>query len=252
MVSININPFTWHHSAQVIKTPVISIDLKDDNGNVVNVSHLSKEIELKIPNPAPVKMEELYHFANTFGMAYHQFNISSEALTVQVKIVPEDGKELLIYLEHSIRPTSQSYSYKAIVPNFSTCDSRMAEGNYTSCSSDPFLLKFTSNITGHLGTHYLGIQLSTSNNDEPILSRRRRSPCSGNDRQKRSVICNEFKDPPTTPAPTPLVLTPTYNPATDVNYTISISMGTCQYWDEQVERWSSEGCRVRACLLYLP
>lgn len=198
-----------------------------------------------MPTPYLLKVKVLSHFTNSNGMAYHHFHISSEALTVYVRIVPEDGKELMIYLGHNRRPTIFNYSYKAFVPDFSSCNLETEEGNYTNCSSDPYLLQFTSNVTGHLGLHFLGVQLS-SIKDDLILSRNRRSPCSESGRQKRSIICNEFKDPPTTAAPTPFIIKPLYNSATDVNYTISISMATCQYWNEIIERWTSEGCRVSA------
>lgn len=57
-------------------------------------------------------------------------------------------------------------------------------------------------------------------------------------------MCVEFKDPPTTPPPTPRVIIPEYDPSTDVNYTLSISMAACLYWSEAKEKWTSYGCRV--------
>ena len=244
MVSIKTNPFTWDVNAQVIKSPVISIDLKDNSGKVINVSGLSKEIELKFPTPSPLEAEELHYFTNGTEITYHQVNISSKAMTVRVRIVPEHKKELLIYLQYKERPTSRNFSYSAKVPDLSSCDRDREDRNYTSCTSDPFLITFTSNVTGHTGLHYLGIQHATSD-DEFVLTRRRRSLCSGNGRSKRSIICNEFKDPPTTPVPTPLIVKPEYDPATDINYTIAISMATCKYWAEDENIWTSKGCRVR-------
>lgn len=35
-----------------------------------------------------------------------------------------------------------------------------------------------------------------------------------------------------------------FTSSTDVNYTLSVSMGTCQYWNVTADAWSTEGCRV--------
>jgi hypothetical protein len=60
--------------------------------------------------------------------------------------------------------------------------------------------------------------------------------------------CVGVKDPPTTPAPTPLIIIPLYNSSTDVNYTMSVSVTGCLYWSEKKSKWTSEGCKVLAII----
>lgn len=257
MLSLKHNPFSWDKSAKTVKSAVISIDLKSDKGEVLEVSGLSQEIELYIktdrPQQTPVPLHSFVKPSVNGSMQYHRVVISDEGVVISVKIVPSNGSKLEVYFRHLRRPTITNYDFMAEVPDFTSCKRRAQKfrkasypavhDGYFNCTRDPHLLTLSSDVTGHIGLHYIGIRLPSSNGDSKKSKRRRRS-CSENGRQKRSEICVEFKDPPTTPPPTPRVIVPEYDPDTDVNYTLSISMGACLYWSESNEKWTSEGCRV--------
>ena len=51
------------------------------------------------------------------------------------------------------------------------------------------------------------------------------------------------KDPP--PKGSLSTVIPKYDPNTDVNYTLTITQSSCLYWSENIEKWTTEGCRVK-------
>lgn len=258
MISLKQNPFSWDQSSKNVKSAVISIDLKSDKGKLLNVSGLSKEIELNIRTNRPQKYQTpLQAFAKPSingSMQYHRVTISTQGMVMIVNMVPQNGTTMQIYVRHSKRPTVDSYDYVTEVPDFTSCkksakntrhtasDAVMHDG-YLNCTRDPHMVIIPNNVTGKIGMLYIGVRLSGS---DSVKHKRKRRSCSGSGRQKRSEICVEFKDPPTTPPPTPRISVPTYDPGTDVNYTLSDAMATCLYWSESQEKWTSEGCRVRS------
>ncbi|XP_074631330.1 polycystin-1-like protein 2 isoform X3 [Acropora palmata] len=256
--SMKQNPFSWDASAKNVKSPVVSIDLRDNKGEVIDVSGLSKEIELNIKtNRKEQNQKPLSTFVKPSvngSMNYHRVQVSTHGIEMSLKVVPENGTTLQIYIRHSKRPTDDNFEYMTNVPDYSSCKKRfakrMSESSYPSfpysyfnCSKDPNLVLLPVNVTAKLGMVFIGVRLLGTRESENRQSRHRRS-CSENGRQKRSEICVEFKDPPTTPAPTPRLIFPSYEPKTDVNYSMAINIGTCLYWSESKEKWTSDGCRV--------
>jgi len=43
------NPFLWSNVTESIRTPVVSVTLKDSNQNVVNIENLEHPIKLSVP-----------------------------------------------------------------------------------------------------------------------------------------------------------------------------------------------------------
>jgi len=240
MLVLKNNPYTWDKSAKSIKSAVLSVDLKGSSGQKLQVEGLQEEIELIInsDNQLPPMAVESFSKPSVNGsMRYHTTNVTGSGKNMQITVTPEDGKYLEVYIGYQIRPTIYKHIYTAKIPDLSKCPD-----SYVDCP-ERFIVSVPANLTTEEGQYFIGIKKPDSGNSE-VKSRRRRSCSESGGRQKRSVVCVEFKDPPTTPPPTPQTIIPTYDPTTDVNYTISIALKACLYWSETNQTWTSYGCRV--------
>lgn len=247
MLVFKTNPYTWDKSAKNVKSSILSVDLKA-SGKKLQVEGLHEEIELIIKTsdnqPPPSTIKSFSKPSVNGSMRYHSTNVTGKDRAMHITVKPEDGQQLAVYIGYKIRPTDQKYIHKTLVPDLSSCP------NITYTCPESFIVGVPANLTTHEGLYYIGIR-QPAEDSSPVKSRRRRS-CSesggSGGRQKRSVVCVEFKDPPTTPPPTPQTIIPTYDPATDVNYTISIAVKACLYWSETNQTWTNYGCRVRVSM----
>lgn len=249
LVTFKSNPYTWDTSASDIKSVVLDFELKDENGHRINIYNLEQEVELFLspPNQNVEKVKEYFVKPSNNGtMQFHKLEFPGAEYAISIRIVPIGNETLKLYLRYAQRPTLTNYSFTATVPEYSSCNYSVEKG-YTNCTSDIFTVTVSSATTGHTGPHYLGVANERLSNQEKSDSssrgqmKRVRRDCSHKGRQKRS--CVGVKDPPTTPPPV-LVITQPYNASTDVNYTLQVSMATCQYWNVTAQAWTTEGCKV--------
>lgn len=248
MTSFEENPFTWDKSAKGIQSEVVEFTLKN-GGTSLNISGLQEPIELFIPvirtDPkGQNRSHEEYFVKPSDGyrnLQYHRIDIPSANLRVSFKIRPEKGKFLEIFVAAHRKPTSTDFQFNTRLPNYSSCSAFSKPIGYYNCSSNPFEVSLSSNVTGKTGVHYIGI-MHDSNTTEKSPSRVKRSCGYTGRRQKRS--CIGVKDPPTFPPPTPLIVEPKYNESTDVNYTMAVTVTSCLYWSEKKQSWTNKGCSV--------
>lgn len=255
MTAFKNNPFTWDSSSKNVKSSVVEFTLKTPNGKALEVKGLAQPIELFIPQKVeekPKSGNDSSYFAKPSvgkrNMRSHQITIRSDEVAVSVRIEPEDGARLEVYVRHAKKATPEEYDIKKVLPDYSKC-LQFDDGVYSNCTDDPYTLTLSSAITGGVGVHYIGVRYTgetVSSTDssaaEEELARMRRDCYSHNGRMKRG--CIGVKDPPTTLPPTPLIIIPQYNASTDVNYTMTVSVTACLYWSEKQSKWTSEGCKV--------
>ena len=245
------NPYTWHESASSIKSAVLDFELKDFLGHQLNVSNLNQEIELFIPPLQTPEVNDVENyfvkpFRNGTTMRFHKIEIPGSEYAVSIRITPLGDKNVSVFVRYGERPTLEKFHFTATVPDYSSCN-YTEETGFSNCSTDPFVVTVSTAITGHTGLHFVGIMYKGSgsewddNSPNPVPQPRVRRACSHGGRQKRS--CVGVKDPPTTPPPIKIV-TPFFNASTDVNYTMSVTMATCLFWNVTAEKWTAEGCRV--------
>lgn len=233
------NPYTWDKTASSIRSTVIDVTLRNSKGMEVEVNNLSNPLGLHIPIGHTKKVsddrkEPRHLFLQPGVIRYHAFAIPSSEHLVSLRIANVASRQMVVYFGQGFKPSANNYSYVFNLPDLSFCKSYKTD-KLINCTNDPYSVK----RTGYgAGLYYVGITLVVPKTRMP-------RSCTGNgSRKKRS--CIQVKVPPTTQPPTPMIVTPQFNAKTDVNYTFSATVGTCLYWSEEEEKWSSRGCKVRS------
>lgn len=249
MLNLKVNPYVWTKTSKDIKSSVLSVDLKKQDGARLNIADLSRPMELFIPdkntsetipnNTQGHLFVKPYNDSNS--IRYHKIILENDFESALIEIRPENDTKFDVFISGGVKPTPNNYSFRTTIPDASLCAYFKSGIGYRNCSRNPFML----NVTGSIGVHYIGIRLALQANktNTRITHQRTVRSCKDNHgRQKRS--CIGVKDPPTTPPPTPHVIVPTYNALTDVTYTMSVKMKSCLYWSEKKQAWTNEGCKV--------
>ena len=253
MLTLKVNPYVWTNSSKDIKSSVLSVDLKTQDGSRLNISDLRDPIELLVPekeHEVPIKNDTQGHlflkpYNGSGAIRYHKITFENELEAALVEIRPENNTIFDVFVSAGVKPTPKSYTFRKKIPDISLCGDFKPGTGCSNCTSNPYMSSLSSNVTGDIGVHYIGISLAieTKETNTPNKQRRIERSCKeSHGRQKRS--CIGVKDPPTTPPPTPEVIVPKYDARTDVNYTMTVTMRSCMYWSEVKQAWTSEGCKV--------
>ncbi|XP_078350860.1 sperm receptor for egg jelly-like [Oculina patagonica] len=242
LMAFKDNPYTWDKTALSIRSTVIDVTLRTSEGVEVEINNLSKPLGLHIPNKhqdLEPKKQPRHLFLQPGVIRYHTLVIPSNEHRVSLRVKSVESQQLAVYFGLGFKPNANNYSSMVNLPDLSSCQNNSTDKLFN-CNDDIH----SANLIGYdPGLYYVGITLISP------AARLRRS-CTGTGR-RRKRSCVEVKDPPTTPPPTPLIVTPQYNAKTDANYTFSVTMGACLYWSEKEEKWSSKGCKVGIPYNYL-
>lgn len=252
-MSFKVNPYTWHPKSRDIKSSVLDVTLKNvTSGKPLHVEGLVKPVEMYIKNWQREREENLKRQKpqreffvkpsppdSIKNMRYHQILFPYGDAEANIRIIPSNDQELEIYIRYKVRPTPAENNFATIVPNFSSCTKH---DGFFDCQSDPYLFTISPKITGHTGTHFLGIRYIDKNNTKTD-TRRRRTCRDTNGRQKRS--CVEVKSPPSVEH-TRLE----FQNGSDIKYDLLVTMGACMYWSVEEDEWTSRGCQV--CIKHFP
>ena len=253
-MTLQVNPYVWTNRSKTIKSSVVRLDLKKADGSPLNISGLSQPIELFIPEKK--QKEDIVNFAqdhlfvkrpsnDSSNLRYHKIEIENEFESAFVKLRPQNNSVFDVFVSSGVRPTPSNYTFRTRVPNFSSCRTYDDRTGSFNCTDNPYEFSLSSNVTGEIGVHFIGIRLALDKGKRNTRIKRKsamKSCKENNGRQKRS--CIGVKDPPTTPPPTPDIIVPQYKQRTDVNYTMLVAMRSCLYWSETRQAWTSEGCKV--------
>ena len=265
MAAINENPYTWDKGSSSITGKVVSLSFKS-KGQKLGVSHLDEDdpIDIFIPRDTPVKSPEkfVYNCSVHQGWRMHKLVVdkNGSAVNVEVSLIGSIP-QYVVYVRRGKAPTRTDFDWRAVSPNI-TDDVRTApnleqeylnatakkstnttnqeqialnissnstetlnetisqeynhtkETKKTSATYKPITVK-VSNLTVFLsqrklyvGTYYIGIKFSPMSSEDGQDS----SECKGND--------------------------------TNILYTLRTLKSRCLYWNEEFQKWKSDGCEV--------
>lgn len=251
---------------------MIDVVLQKEDKTNLNIFGLKDPVQLYIPQNSDrvsshtARTNTVQHFVKpsydvneSTLIQYHKINLTYDHAVVFVKLKPEilTYTPLRVYVRFSDFPTPTEHNFATVIP---ICENLGYKEVEMDCVKDSknYVFSFTSSDTGRTGIHYIGIhyyvnstydlipekeERMASSDDDTAKERTKRSCGGSSGRQKRS--CVGVKDPPPSPTPAPVILKPIYNASTDLNYTLSVNIGSCLYWSEDKEEWTDEGCNVR-------
>ena len=91
------NPFTWDNSSALVNSHVLTLNLKDNEGQSLTVRDSEEDIEIKIPREVNINPEESVSFfvkpSSEGNMHYHEINLphtegNAIRLRVSMTILP--------------------------------------------------------------------------------------------------------------------------------------------------------------------
>ena len=239
MISYNFNPHSYHNNSNRVKSQVVSLALKDDNGKDLRVSNLPSDIQINIPlsQTVPGNTTRTDYFLNPGDMQYYV--VTAEEVNASFKVSMELQKPALVtaYIKYGEQPTKHAYDK---VINFKIEDE--FESTKWDCNSTERCSRSILIRCSYPGEYFIGLVFDSKNGE--VRSRNRRSLLSEEGSQGK---CVTFKDPPPT-VPTPVessIILPQYDPGISLNYSLIVEGIWCAYWSVDQEQWSNEGCKVR-------
>ena len=245
MLSIPFNPFTWDNTRERVDSDVLALDLKDNARSLIKVSNLTEDVVIVTSlKPQQVSLQNPQYFTQNDNLRFHQIDVEYENTMIMLEITPSEAStSLFVYLQYGQRPTTQEHDLNATVSKLETCIWTSAHdktGGKTKCSLNGLKPVPIETVARQSGRYFVGVQ--SYNTSVSALKRRKRS-CFGKKRQKRS--CVQVKDPPPTPPQSEnITVVPGYDPNTAKNYTLRVALGSCVYWSDELEKWTTDGCRV--------
>ena len=232
--------FSWDPSGARVTTEVSSLELKNSNRQLLNITQLKSPISIKLRNTQDLVNNSRSHYVGANRTVYHKINGTHSGIALIVKVRPKNNStEFLVFGKHHERPTPSNNDFNSTVPNFSSCI--QASSGYINCSRDPYVVFVDSAHVNQTGFYFIGIQIKLK---APVARNARVRRCSGRGRSKRS--CVEYKDPPPkdTPQQEKSYHVPQYSKG-DQNYTMQVIPAACLYWNEEMSKWTTDGCKVR-------
>lgn len=254
MIRYAVNPYSVHQVFEELNSEVVSLTLKDDSGNVINISDLHSEISLKVPinkkigNDTPLVEE--YSVPNF--MLYREFTENHGNSKIKLSLNLQRSAAFELYVKYGVKPTQKDYDY------FTTLDKDTCQNKTNSCANVSHHVWFDAE---RKGKYFIGLlqkeastrkRRSASTIDSPKkvlqLSKilKKRMPRSLSQLNKtEEELCVKFKDPPKTGTTVNVtVKLPPHDPEKSVNFTVEVDSVGCRYWSESKQEWMSDGCKV--------
>lgn len=237
---MSFNPFTWDNTSRHVHSAVLTLELKGDKRNSIDVSKLSSDVWIKIPlNSATRDQKNQNFFTSNHTSRFHEINVDYENTLLQLEITPVNATvTLVIFVKFGRRPTIEEHDLNGTVSNNESCVWRRAHqsnGWERVCFStrEAPIAMFAQKP----GKYYVEVRSQNS------LIRPKQGQEESHFAQRS---CVEVKSPPHAPFLGEKEIDfPTYDPRTDHNYTMRVALGSCVYWSDESDKWTTKGCKVR-------
>ena len=241
MIIYNFNPYTTHHSSSRVKSNVVSLVLKDHNGEALLVTDLPSEIQINIPTSEPdqggtASQSQTDDFLNPGTIQYHVITVHEANSTLKLSMTMKKQVAITAFIKFGKHPTQTSYDEVIDITEENRFQTLASD--YKSSGKYPYDILISCNASGK---YYIGLLGREGN--RTVHSRVKRSLLSERASKEK---CVKFKDPPPTLAPpvTSTILVPQYDPNSSVNYSLQVNTIWCVYWSQTAERWTNEGGKV--------
>lgn len=213
-----------------------------NNGSKVNVYDLKVPIRITFSRNPKENTEESapenFLFLKRNEMRFHLVKIQSYEASTTVRIRPNKNITLKVYIKKESMPTNKQYDLVMTLPKVTLC-------SRNECSSrDPYQFELEPNATGHVGDHFIGIEIKEDYYETKEMSavenesnRNTVGINNGNVFGAQELLCVKVKPPPP-------IQVRKFNPKTDVRYSFYAAVRSCVFWHEEKESWSTQGCEV--------
>lgn len=131
------NTLTWSNSSKHVKSFLVGLILRDENGNPLNTSSFTGDVGIYIPrNANQIPKQEEFHVIplgdNQF-IQYHTLDVNSANYSVHIQVIPlNSSNEMSVFLRYNERPSTEKFDYNWTIPNFSNCSFRNVSRNVSS------------------------------------------------------------------------------------------------------------------------
>lgn len=240
MITYEFIPQLSTNSSNHINSKIVSVDLKNDQGQTLQIKGLPSNIAITVPfshnanntNSTAVSQR----FLSPGIMNFHIVSVEHDFMELHAAIKLCQRANFTVYIKYGKKPSENDYDdVVSITDKKNTSDSGCG-GN-----EDDFAFREIWFTAIKPGNYYFGLRLDEENT--AIQSRNKRSLMSESLSQD---TCVTFKNPPPTPPPELVVIEPIHDPQTSLNYSFYVDTIWCAFWSESEEVWSNEGCIVRA------
>ena len=121
------NPYRWDSdgSSNRVGSDVVGLDFRDSEGNPIDTSNFTTDIEIGIPRKPVEGSKNLTKFfvnpETNESLVFHKFFIQYNNSAFHIRIEPEKEKKLVVYLRHGKRPSADEHDLRRIIPDFRSC-----------------------------------------------------------------------------------------------------------------------------------
>ena len=222
MWSTPFNPFTWAKSSKRVTTHVASLDVRDQNEDLIPMSGLSPGLTISVPlqnHPTVQPIENNSGFGKLGGLTRHNISVQYGHSVVKVLVAPQDDHYIIPFVRVSqssdFSPQNRPFECKHVHGKW------LQRGNITCRGKTNVTITF---IAFNPGNYLLDTEFNVKQNN---VNKEKW----GFGETQEQEQCIQTKEPPS-----PQI--------ENVNYKFTITEASCFFWNSSESTWKTTGCKV--------